>query len=56
MDPDFYEEDEDPAAIHAAFERGEKGVTAQPWYPNAWTYDVLTGRMGPMLTNGGGRV
>lgn len=27
---DFYEDDEDPKAIRAAFERGPKGLTAQP--------------------------
>lgn len=27
---DFYEDDEDPQAIRAAFERGPHGVTARP--------------------------
>ncbi len=27
---DFYEEDEAAENIHAAFERGEKGITAEP--------------------------
>lgn len=30
---DFYEEDEDPRAIRAAFDRGPKGVTAKPHRP-----------------------
>lgn len=29
---DFYEDDEDPRAIRAAFDRGPKGVTARPYH------------------------
>jgi hypothetical protein len=40
---EFYEEDEPVEAIVAAFERGERGVTARP---RGWTRYLMIGRPG----------
>ena len=49
-DEDFYEDDEPVEKVWEAFDRGEKGLTAPP--PNAWTWNVLTGHLEPMRSNG----
>lgn len=47
---DFYEEDEDPKAVRAAFDAGSKGVTANP---GAWVSVVTTTTQPPVTTGSG---
>jgi hypothetical protein len=42
-DEDFYEEDELAEGIHAAFERGQKGITGPPLYFHFVTESLNTG-------------
>ena len=67
-DEEFYEEDEPVEEIVAAFERGEKVLTAPSleWirrmqaeinayelaHTNAWNWNPITGQMEPLRSNG----